>query len=78
MSRFHDDSCLGDMPTRALGNTGENVSAIGLGGSHIGVPTLTSREAVRIIRTAIDHGLTFMDNSWDYHQGQSELRMGAR
>lgn len=64
-----------EMPTRPLGKTGERVSALGLGGSHIGAG-LTSREAVKIIRTAIDRGLTFMDNSWDYHEGESEIRLG--
>lgn len=66
----------GAMPLRALGKTGERVSALGLGGSHIGEDTLSRREAVRIIRTAIDGGLTFMDNSWDYHDGESEVRLG--
>jgi aryl-alcohol dehydrogenase-like predicted oxidoreductase len=65
-----------EMPTRALGRTGERVSMLGLGGSHIGKPKLNSREAVRIIRTAIDGGLTFMDNCWDYNEGESELRLG--
>jgi len=64
------------MPTRILGKTGERVSMLGLGGSHIGQPTVTSREAVRIIRAALDRGLTFMDNSWDYNDGESEIRMG--
>lgn len=49
---------------------------LGLGGSHIGKPALHAREAVKIIRTAIDRGLTFMDNSWDYNEGQSEIRLG--
>jgi predicted aldo/keto reductase-like oxidoreductase len=66
----------GDMLYRRLGRTGEQVSVIGLGGSHIGkVPT--EAESTRIIRQAIDHGLTFMDNSWDYNDGTSETRMGA-
>ncbi len=52
------------------------VSALGLGGSHIGGPKVSSAGAVRIIRAAIDGGLTFMDNSWDYHGGESERRMG--
>ena len=65
-----------EMPTRILGKTGERVSMLGLGGSHIGHPDVTSREAIRIIRAAIDGGLNFMDNSWDYNGGQSELRMG--
>ncbi len=63
------------MPYRTLGRTGERVSLIGLGGAHIGSqPTVA--ESVRIIRTAIDHGITFMDNCWDYNDGQSEIRMG--
>ncbi len=64
-----------EMPTRRLGRTGEQVSAIGLGGSHIG-KVKDRAEAVRIIRAAIDRGLTFMDNSWDYNEGESELRLG--
>ena len=51
------------------------MSALGLGGSHIG-KNLTSREAVRIIRAALDRGLNFMDNSWDYNKGESEIRLG--
>jgi aryl-alcohol dehydrogenase-like predicted oxidoreductase len=64
------------MPYRALGRTGVKVSAIGLGGSHIGKPKLSSDEVVRLIRTAIDRGINFMDNSWDYNGGDSEFRMG--
>jgi predicted aldo/keto reductase-like oxidoreductase len=60
---------------RPFGNTGERVSAIGLGGHHIGRPKDPS-EGVRIIRTAIDREITFMDNCWDYHEGESERRMG--
>ena len=60
---------------RVLGRTGQRVSAIGLGGFHIGNPK-DEQEAVRIIRSAIDGGITFMDNSWDYHNGASEVRMG--
>src|SRR5579875_540621 len=59
---------------RNLGSTGERVSAIGLGGYHIGVPA--EDEGIRIIRTALDRGITFLDNSWDYHDGGSEIRMG--
>ena len=65
----------GDMIYRTLGRTGEKISAIGLGGYHIGVPK-DEEEGVRIIRTAVDHGITFMDNCWDYHNGGSEIRMG--
>jgi aryl-alcohol dehydrogenase-like predicted oxidoreductase len=60
---------------RKLGSTGERVSAIGLGGYHIGVPK-DENESVRIIRTAVDRGINFLDNSWDYHDGASEMRMG--
>jgi predicted aldo/keto reductase-like oxidoreductase len=63
-----------EMPYRKLGSTGEKVSAIGIGGYHIGLPDET--EAIQIIRTAIDKGVNFMDNCWDYHDGQSEERMG--
>jgi aryl-alcohol dehydrogenase-like predicted oxidoreductase len=52
------------------------VSAIGLGGSHIGKPAVPASESSRLIHQAIDRGITFMDNSWDYNEGQSELRMG--
>jgi predicted aldo/keto reductase-like oxidoreductase len=65
----------GDMLMRTLGRTGEKVSAIGLGGFHIGEPK-EEAEGIKIIRTAIDRGMTFMDNCWDYHDGGSEIRMG--
>jgi aryl-alcohol dehydrogenase-like predicted oxidoreductase len=65
-----------DMPYRTLGRTGEKVSCLGLGGFHIGAPSLSGRESIRIIRQALDRGLNFMDNSWDYNNGQSEIRMG--
>src|SRR5713101_8880176 len=64
-----------DMLYRTLGSTGEQVSVIGLGGYHIGHPS-DEQEAIRLIRAAIDRGITFMDNSWDYHDGGSEVRMG--
>jgi len=60
---------------RTLGSTGEQVSVVGLGGHHIGRPN-DEQEGIRLIRTAIDRGITFMDNSWDYHDGGSEMRMG--
>src|SRR5882724_6348029 len=68
------DEVKSEMPYRTLGRTGEKVSAIGLGGFHIGQPK--EEEGIRIIRTAIDRGINFMDNSWDYHDGGSEIRMG--
>lgn len=66
----------GSVPRRTLGRTGESVSCIGLGGFHIGKPKLSDAEATRIIRQAVDRGLTFLDNSWDYNDGKSEIRMG--
>jgi aryl-alcohol dehydrogenase-like predicted oxidoreductase len=64
------------MPYRVLGRTGERVSAIGLGGWHLGLKHVDEALGIRIVRTAIDRGITFMDNSWDYNEGRSELRMG--
>ena len=61
---------------RELGKTGVQVSAIGLGGFHIGNPKLQEADSIKLIHSAIDRGITFMDNSWDYNEGQSELRMG--
>ncbi len=65
----------GEMIYRTLGSTKEKVSAIGLGGHHIGRQK-DELESIKIIRSAIDRGITFMDNSWDYHNGGSEMRMG--
>jgi aryl-alcohol dehydrogenase-like predicted oxidoreductase len=61
---------------RTLGRTGERVSAIGVGGSHISQENVTEAVAIRIIRTAIDRGINFLDNSWDYGGGESEKRAG--
>jgi uncharacterized protein len=66
----------GDMLYRTLGRTGEKVSAIGMGGFHLGQHSLSDDDSIRLIRAAIDRGITFMDNSWDYNEGQSEIRMG--
>jgi len=65
-----------EMIYRTLGSTGEKVSAIGLGGFHIGLSTVDESLSARIIRSAIDRGITFMDNCWDYNDGASEIRMG--
>lgn len=65
---------VGDMPYRTLGKTGEKVSLVGLGGYHIGIPS--EEEGIKIIRTALDGGMNFLDNCWDYHNGASEVRMG--
>jgi aryl-alcohol dehydrogenase-like predicted oxidoreductase len=64
-----------EMPYRPLGKTGEEVSCIGLGGSHIG-QVKDDTEAIRIMRSALDRGMNFMDNSWDYNDGRSEELMG--
>jgi aryl-alcohol dehydrogenase-like predicted oxidoreductase len=61
---------------RTLGSTGEKVSAIGVGGWHLGLKTVDEQLAIRIVRSAIDQGINFLDNSWDYNEGASELRMG--
>jgi aryl-alcohol dehydrogenase-like predicted oxidoreductase len=71
-----DQAQNGEMSYRVLGRTGERVSAIGLGGWHIGFKDLEERLSIRIIREAIDRGMNFLDNSWDYNEGASEIRMG--
>jgi len=65
----------GTVPTRPLGRAGEKVSMVGLGGYHIGMQS-DEQESMRIIRTALDNGMNFLDNCWDYNNGQSEIRMG--
>src|SRR5579871_5631755 len=65
-----------EMLYRELGITGERVSAIGLGGWHLGLKHVDESLAIRIVRTAVDRGINFMDNSWDYNDGTSEIRMG--
>src|SRR3954453_2745021 len=71
----HPGERRGDMLYRPLGMTGATVSAIGLGGYHIGRQP-DEMESIRLIRTAIDRGITFLDNCWDYNGGASEERMG--
>lgn len=63
-----------DMQYRTLGSTKEKVSIIGLGGYHIGIPE--ENEGIRVVQDAIESGINFMDNCWDYHGGESERRMG--
>jgi aryl-alcohol dehydrogenase-like predicted oxidoreductase len=65
------------MPFRVLGRTGERVSAIGLGGWHLGLKHVDEQLSVRIVRDAVDRGINFLDNSWDYNEGVSEIRMGT-
>jgi predicted aldo/keto reductase-like oxidoreductase len=64
-----------EVPRRTLGRTGEKVSMVGLGGYHIGSQK-DEQESIRIIRTALDSGINFLDNCWDYNGGESEVRMG--
>jgi len=63
------------IPYRKLGRTGEQVSVIGLGGFHIGM-NMSESDAIQLVRAAVDRGINFMDNSWDYNNGDSEIRMG--
>jgi len=65
----------GEVPTRPFGRTGIPVSILALGGWHLGLPK-TERESTRLVHAAIDRGITFMDNAWDYNEGVSESRMG--
>lgn len=65
----------GNMLYRMLGRTGERVSAFGLGGYHIGL-VKEEQDSIKLMRSAIDRGITFMDNCWDYHNGKSEEWMG--
>ncbi len=64
----------GDMLYRRLGRTGEKVSLVGVGGAHLAGPS--EEEAIRIVRTALDRGVNFLDNCWDYSGGKCEERMG--
>ena len=66
----------GDMQYRVLGRTGEKVSIVGLGGAHLGFAGVSDGDSERIVRTAIDNGINFMDNCWDYNAGRSEILMG--
>ncbi len=65
-----------EMPYRVLGSTGEKISAIGLGGWHLALDYVDEELSIHIMRSAIDRGINFMDNCWDYNEGKSEIRMG--
>jgi diketogulonate reductase-like aldo/keto reductase len=67
----------GDMLYRTLGRTGEKVSLIGLGGSHLSRKPLEEQDAIKLVHAALDRGITFLDNCWDYGGGNSERWMGA-
>lgn len=75
MAEPSETTMAGEMPYRTLGRSGEKVSLLGLGGYHIGVQK-DEAESTRIIRAAVDHGVNFLDNCWDYNDGESERRMG--
>ena len=63
------------IPRRTFGRTGVEVSALGLGGFHLGA-VKRKEDAVRLVQQAVDAGVTFMDNAWEYHEGRSETLMG--
>ena len=65
-----------EMLYRALGSTGEEVSAIGLGGWHLAIKQVDEQLGMRIIHRAIENGINFIDNCWDYNEGLSEKRVG--
>jgi len=67
----------GDMLYRRFGRTDEMISAIGMGGFHLGKSSVTDNEAVRLLHEGVDRGITFIDNCWDYNEGRSELRVGV-
>ena len=66
----------GEMLYRNLGETGEQVSVIGMGGSHLGQAQVPEDLAINLIHEALDRGINFLDNSWDYNEGRSEQRVG--
>jgi predicted aldo/keto reductase-like oxidoreductase len=66
----------GLIPRRTLGKTRERVSIVGIGGHHLGRALVEESESIRIVRTALDNGVNFLDNSWDYNDGKSEVRAG--
>ena len=72
----HAGTLKGEMLYRDLGATGEQVSVIGLGGSHLGKDNVEEGEAIRLIHEGLDRGINFLDNSWDYNEGRSEERVG--
>ena len=73
--KFSRAAEIATVPMRVLGRSGEKVSMVGLGGYHLGMQA-DEQESIRIIRSALDSGINFLDNCWDYNGGQSEVRMG--
>lgn len=70
-----DAGVVNGLPYRMLGKTGVKVSIVGLGGFHIGKPT-DEKDGIALVRSALDRGINFLDNCWDYNNGESERRMG--
>jgi len=70
------DNTKNGVPLRTLGHTGEKVSVVGIGGYHLARPGVGLEESIRIVRTALDQGINFLDNCRDYNGRESELRMG--
>lgn len=64
------------IPYRVLGQAGVSVSLVGIGGYHLGKPEVDPQESIRVVRMALDEGVNFLDNCWDYNGGESEIRMG--
>jgi hypothetical protein len=71
-----DEKKGGSIPYRMSGRTGEKVSCIGMGGYHLGKKKVSEAEAIKLIRIGVERGINFLDNSWDYNNGESEKRMG--
>jgi uncharacterized protein len=69
------DAAAGEIPQRPLGRTGVKVSALGLGGHHLG-DCKTVEEAIRLVHEAVDAGITFCDNCWEYWNGRAEDWLG--
>ena len=65
-----------EIPYRILGQTGEKVSCIGMGGYHLGKKEVSEADAIKLVHAGVDRGINFLDNSWDYNKGESEIRVG--
>lgn len=66
----------GSIPTRQFGRYDEQISLLGVGGAHLGNAKVAEADAIRIVQECIDAGATFLDNAWEYHDGEAERRMG--
>src|SRR5689334_22131551 len=74
-ARAHPTTPAAEIPRRLFGKTGEMVTALGMSGFHLGLVG-NERDATALVRTAVDEGIHFFDNAWEYHEGKSEIRMG--